>query len=137
MTHTTTRSLFGLGCLLAGWGLLVAAPERADLSEYRTAEKAIAAPVKPPAAGAAGQAGYFGASVGRDGQGRVVVEEVQPGSPAAVAGLKKGDVVTRVADHAVRTPEAFREWLQASGPGEAVKLALVRGGQAAEATATL
>lgn len=41
-------------------------------------------------------------------KGLVSVLTVQSGSPAESAGLRKGQVITRVGDRAVRTPEEFR-----------------------------
>ncbi len=80
---------------------------------------------QPPARRRTGQTGYLGvarrSATTRAGSSS---RRSQPDSPAAKAGLKKGDVVTRVGDQPVRTPDAFREWLQAHGPGETVKLGL-------------
>lgn len=113
----------------------LAADATPDLADYRTVATAITAPVR--SAAHSGQTGYLGAVVRRDAQGRLAVESVQPGSPADAAGLKPGDVVTRVGDQAVKTADAFREWLQARSPGETVKLGLIRGDKTVEVTATL
>jgi M6 family metalloprotease-like protein len=134
--------LLVLGSFLVACCLSVAAdskpdPKTPDLSEYRTAEKAVASTIKTALTGPAGQTGYLGVSVERDGRGRLVVEEVQPDSPAAKAGVKKGDVVTRVGEQAVKTPQAFREWLQAHGPGETLKLDVLREDKPVELSATL
>jgi M6 family metalloprotease-like protein len=126
--------LLGAGCLLGGWWLLAAEPAKPDLSGYRTVDKAVTAKV---GVSRSGRAGYLGVAVERDGRGRLVVEEVQPDSPADKAGLKKGDVVTRVGDRPVQTAEAFREWLQTHGPGDAVKLGLLRQDKPVEVSATL
>ncbi|MCI0456312.1 MAG: PDZ domain-containing protein, partial [Gemmataceae bacterium] len=117
-----------------GWNVRATEP---DLSAYRTIETAITAQLRLAPSGVAGQTGYLGVSLQRDGRGRLVVEEVQPGSPAAKAGVQKGDVVTRVGVQPVKTPEMFREWLQARSPGEAVTLSLLRADQPLEVTATL
>src|SRR5262245_19982784 len=120
MLHTISRSLQALGCcLLACWCLLAAEPQaKLDHSDYRTVETAVTKQVGKVRPGQAGQTGYLGVSLARDDHGQLVVEDVQPESPAAKAGVKKGDVVTRVGEHAVRTPEAFRGWLQTHPPGE-------------------
>jgi M6 family metalloprotease-like protein len=110
---------------------------RADLSEYRTTEKAATVQIRKTAGGPSGQTGYLGVVVQRDAQGRLLVEEVQPDSPAARAGVKKGDVVTHVGEHAVRTADSFREWLQTRKPGESVRLGLQRDGQPVAAHAKL
>jgi len=143
MTCQLFRHLLALGCVLAGWCHLAAEPIAApkvilpDLSEYRTVEKAVAAPLIPTRPGVAGQTGYLGLAVERDGRGRLVVEEVQAESPADRAGLKKGDVIQRVGGQPVWTTQAFREWLQTRGPGESVKLDLLRADKAVEVSATL
>ena len=51
--------------------------------------------------------------------------------------IKKGDVIARVSDPGVKTPDAFREWLQMRGPGEPIKLALLRDDRPLEMTVTL
>jgi M6 family metalloprotease-like protein len=148
MARLSIRCLLALAPLLAGACLLAhaqtpepqAAPKAAaapDLKDYRTVENAILAKVSAANPDGDGKTGYLGVSVQRDGQGRVVVEEVQAESPAAKAGLKKGDVITRVGDHSVASVQGFREWLQAHSADASVKLGLVRQQEALELTAKL
>jgi M6 family metalloprotease-like protein len=138
MTHTSSRHLLGLGCVFAGWCLFAAAQDlKPALSDYRTVNQAITTRVSRTPPGQTGQTGYLGVSVQRDGLGRLVVEEVQPESPADRAGVKRGDLVTRVGEQVVKTPEAFREWLKTRIPGEAVKLGLLRADRPVDVTATL
>ena len=92
---------------------------------YRTVEKAITAKINASSASRE-HTGYLGVTVVRNDKGLPVVDDVQPDSPAAKAGLKKGDVFTQVGEQAVKTPLAFREWLQSRRPGESVKFALLR-----------
>ena len=130
--------VLSVGMILVGWTVLRAdSPNSgtAEVRDYRTVENAATAKIVPAAA--AGQTGYLGAAVAKDAQGRLVVEGVQPNSPAAKGGIKKGDVVTRVGDHPVKTVDAFREWVQARGPGDTLKFSLVRDGQPMEVSATL
>jgi len=137
VTPFALRRPAGLGGLLAACCLLAAEPKSPDLSDYRTVDKAIPAVVSAPRPGSTGQSGYLGAAVSRDARSRLVVEEVQPDSPGDKAGVKKGDVVTHVGEHAVKSPESFREWLQTHAPGDAVKLGLLRDEKLVEVTATL
>jgi serine protease Do len=57
----------------------------------------------------------------------VIVLEVQPGSPAAKAGLRPGDVVVEVERHAVSTPKEFSQ-LRAKA-GKQMLLRVVRRGR--------
>jgi M6 family metalloprotease-like protein len=107
-----------------------------DLADYRTVESAKTTTIAKTSAPASGT-GYLGASTMRDSAGRLVIDDVQPGSPGDKAGLMKGDIVTNIDDHAVTSPLTFREWIQARQPGEEVKIALVRDQKAMELTATL
>jgi S1-C subfamily serine protease len=50
----------------------------------------------------------------------VVVVEVEPRSPAAGAGIARGDVITRVDGHDVRSRDEFEERLAARSAGETV-----------------
>src|SRR5262249_16679533 len=112
------------------------APPLPDLTEYRSPATALGPQGVLPA-GRAGQTGYLGVSVVRDAVGRLLVEGVQPDSPAARAGLKRGAAIRRGGDQPVKTPQAFREWLQMHGPGQAVKLGLLREEKPLEVLATL
>jgi M6 family metalloprotease-like protein len=107
-----------------------------DITAYAPPAKAVVAPARQP--GERGDlTGYLGAAVRRGDGGVPVVEAIQPDSPADKAGIKVGDVVTRVGDQAVRTPLAFREWLQSHRPGETLKLTLSRGSSPVEVAAKL
>jgi len=57
----------------------------------------------------------------------VVVTQVEPGSPAAEAGLRRGDVILEVNRQAVKDVAVYRKALKASGKGKSV-LFLVRRG---------
>ncbi len=137
------RSFVSVSLLtFCGLWLVVAAPTpdpkqaSPNLADYRTVANAVTAKIVP-GSGRPGQTGYLGVAVKRDDKGQLVVEEVQIDSPAARAGIKRGDQVLRVGDQAVRTADAFREWLQAHGPGEVVKLSLKRDGKEMQVSASL
>jgi serine protease Do len=65
-------------------------------------------------------AAYFGAQEG------VLVSAVEPGSPAAQAGIRAGDVVTAVAGRSVRRPADVTAAIGAASPGSAVEIRLLR-----------
>ena len=131
-------TLMGLVWALIGVQTLAEGPKSGpDLSGYRTVREASTREIIPPRAGQAGATGYLGVSLIRDDQGRLVVDEVQPGSPAAGVSVEKGDCLVQVDGESVKTPEAVRASLQRRSPGESVKLALDRGGRRVEAIATL
>ena len=69
--------------------------------------------------------------------GKLVVEGVEPESPAAKAGLKKGDVVVRVEKESVGSPDAFRETLQSFAPGESINISILRNREPVSVKATL
>src|SRR5438128_7871835 len=109
----------GLGLLLLLAGTLRAA-EPVELSEYKTVDKAITAKEikeKPPAA----QPAFLGVHTVDEG-GKVVAGDVATDSPAAKAGLNRGDVLTTVDGNPLAGADALREALQAKGPGATVKL---------------
>ena len=78
---------------------------------------------------------YLGVSLEDDGRARLV--EVVPGSPAARAGLRMGDVVTEVDGRSIDTGDALREAIAAKKPGEELKLTVERGGDEREVTVEL
>jgi len=56
-----------------------------------------------------------------------LIAEVEPDSPAATAGLRKGDVVTALNGHPVRGPAELRARLAVVPVGETVELKVQRG----------
>ncbi len=62
--------------------------------------------------------------------GRLVVEKVLEDSPAAKAGLKKGDVVVEVEGKDFSTVEQFEQALSTKKPGDVVPLKVLRSGWA-------
>ena len=66
----------------------------------------------------------------RRDQSGVVVTRVRDASPAARAGLRRGDLVTRLDGHAVATPRAFFEILATATPEQTLEIAVWRDGHA-------
>jgi len=66
---------------------------------------------------------YFGAPKNAG----VLVQRVEPGTPAAKAGLKVGDVITRVGGEAVESPSDVSGALADKKSGELVPVTVVRG----------
>lgn len=65
------------------------------------------------------------------------VMAVVPGSPAEEAGIKKGDVLTRLDEHMLVHPEQLRVLIEAKQPGDTVNLAFFRTGKEQSAQAKL
>jgi S1-C subfamily serine protease len=59
----------------------------------------------------------------------VVVGEVVPGTPAAEAGLKKGDVITSFNGKAITNPAELRDAVRQAGVGKEVTLEAARGAE--------
>ncbi|HEV2304674.1 MAG TPA: PDZ domain-containing protein [Candidatus Acidoferrales bacterium] len=71
------------------------------------------------------------------GDAGVLVREVSPGTPAAKAGLKAGDVITRVDGVAVKTVDELREQLREKHEQKTVPLTVVRNGSQTTLTVAL
>jgi Do/DeqQ family serine protease len=67
----------------------------------------------------------------------VGVAQVQPGSGAERAGLRKGDVITAVNGTEINEPNVFRNLIASAGPGSVVTLNVMRDGRPLEVRATL
>jgi hypothetical protein len=67
----------------------------------------------------------------------VLVSDVDPGGPAAAAGLEAADVITALDGSSTDSPDEFLLRLAARRPGDVVSLAFVRGGEARSASLTL
>ena len=73
-------------------------------------------------------------AVGGDG---ALLAEVEPNSPAATAGLRKGDVVTALNGHPVRGPAELRARLGVVPAGETVEMKVQRGKETQTITARI
>jgi serine protease Do len=66
-----------------------------------------------------------------------LVNVVNPGSPAAVAGLRSNDVITEIAGRRIESSAGLQRVVQARAPKEAVEVAYLRGGRRAVAKVVL
>ncbi|MCC5950873.1 MAG: trypsin-like peptidase domain-containing protein [Acidimicrobiia bacterium] len=72
-----------------------------------------------------------------DGTPGAMVSEVQPGSPAAAAGLQRGDVIAGLDGAPVRNGAELAARIQRGRPGETVEIEVRRGGGTALVTVAL
>src|SRR5690348_11446328 len=101
MTRTLPR--FALGLVLALgflWPLTAAEQAGPDLSEFKTVDTALTTTIKREKA-AAHLPGYLGVLIETTPQGNLVAADVQPDSPAAKAGIRKGDLMLKIGDKEV------------------------------------
>ena len=118
-----------------GAGSASAAPP--DLPEFRTVVTAIKTEVTNTVQEVTGQPGYLGVRVELGKSGKLVVQEIETGSPAAQLGLQAGDALTRLNDRPIKTSDQLRDWLQAATPGTQTRLTVERASKSRELTATL
>ncbi len=64
-----------------------------------------------------------------------LVAGVAPGTPAASAGIQRGDLVREVNDRKVQTARDFYGMLERATPGESITLEILRGGESLERVA--
>jgi putative serine protease PepD len=85
------------------------------------------------------QTGYLGVTMGEPtgGQDGALVQEVAPGSPAAKAGLRPGDLVVAIDGQSVADYGELGARIRAHKPGDKVTLKVVRGGNETTVTASL
>lgn len=72
----------------------------------------------------------------KEGKG-VLIMQVQPGSAAERAGLRKGDVITQFNGAEVNDPNTFRNKVSTTAPGTEVTLTVLRDGREQQIRATL
>jgi hypothetical protein len=77
---------------------------------------------------------YSGAPTSEPG---VLLAGVRPGGAADKAGIRRGDVLVKLGDHALKSLEDFMFALDALQPGDVVKVVVARDGKRVELTATL
>jgi len=66
-----------------------------------------------------------------------LVSRVRAGSPAAASGIERGDIITRVDGHPVRSAREFYEILERGTVGQPLRLTLFRDGAERQAAAVL
>lgn len=77
----------------------------------------------------AGRGAEIGVRIADRTEGGVVVEDVDPDSPAEKAGIKRSDVITEFDGERVRSARQFERLVQETPPGRSVKATVTREGQ--------
>ena len=70
---------------------------------------------------------FLGVSSRKAEKGGATVLEVTEGSPAEKAGIRKGDIITKVNDSKIESPESLYETVHNFKPGDKVKIVFTRG----------
>jgi len=76
-------------------------------------------------------------ALGRSDAKGALVASVEPGGPAEKAGVKTGDVITRIGDQAVEGPRDLSRAVARMKPGAQAALTVVRGGRPQEITVAI
>jgi Do/DeqQ family serine protease len=84
-----------------------------------------------------GLSGDLASGLGLTGISGALVSDVTPGSAAAKAGIKRGDVILSYQGHPVSDSNSLRNEVAATRPGSTIKLEVQRDGKRSELTATL
>ncbi len=80
---------------------------------------------------------HYGITVDEDIKSGVVVVETQEKSPAAKAGLVKGDVIIKLEDYDITTVAKLKYYLYKYNVGDKVKITYIRNGKTHTTTVTL
>jgi putative serine protease PepD len=80
---------------------------------------------------------YLGVNVGEADTGGAQVGGVTAGSPAEKAGLKEGDVITKIGDQAIANSEDLVAAVQRGEVGQSVQITIVRDGATQTLTAVI
>jgi serine protease Do len=80
---------------------------------------------------------FLGVSSRKAEKGGATVLEVTKGSPAEKAGIRKGDVITKVNESKIESPESLFETIHNYKPGDKVKIIFTRDGKEQSVMATL
>jgi len=80
---------------------------------------------------------FLGVSSRKAEKGGATVLEVTKGSPAEKAGIRKGDVITKVNENKIESPEGLFETIHNFKPGDKVKIVFTRDGKEQSVMATL
>jgi putative serine protease PepD len=83
------------------------------------------------------QHAYVGVFLNGNSSAGAEISSVQPGSPAASAGLQSGDVVTAIDGKPISSTQQFIEGVDTYSPGQTITLAVRRGGASQQIKLTL
>jgi putative serine protease PepD len=72
---------------------------------------------------------YVGVELNASSTGGAQVQSVTAGSPAASAGLRPGDVITRLGEQTISSTQQFIETVDTYSPGDTVTMTINRSGQ--------
>ena len=118
----------------------VAALAARVIERLATDARPVYAKVSPPARRRGGPSGgaFFGISATpRPGADGLRLSNVVPGTAAAQAGLREGDVIVRFAGAPVEGFEDFRAMVRERRPGDTISVLYLRDGEAHTTSATL
>ncbi|RPI97678.1 MAG: PDZ domain-containing protein [Candidatus Aminicenantes bacterium] len=73
--------------------------------------------------------GWLGVGIGQDEDGRTIIGTIDPESPAELAKLRPGDVVLRIGDRDIASPDVLAAEIRKRKPGQEVVLQIERGGE--------
>jgi len=112
-----------------------------DLTGYRFIKDAVSADPKQFKAEAATgatvtAAGYLGILIG-ERSGQPVIDAVEPGSPADVAGLQIGDAIRQIDSESFFSAAAVRDALRSHLAGDRLQVSVERDGKTVSVAATL
>jgi M6 family metalloprotease-like protein len=138
---STCSSRFVASALIALLASVVqadAANDVLDLAKYKTVETAQNASL-PDVLQRPGTLGptYLGISLDPDNKQSLAVRTVDAESPAALAGIAKGDVIQTLDGCDVKSGESVRVILQQKFPGDVIRVGLLRGDKPVAVTLTL
>lgn len=123
-------------------------PANAERPRARQMDQPAERPADPEGRPAAGRPAHLGIATGPVSaelrehanlpeRGGLVVTRVEPGSPAAKAGLKANDILLEVDGCEVASPLDLTEMIEAAGPGARVTLDIMRRGKPLEVRVVL
>jgi hypothetical protein len=81
--------------------------------------------------------GWIGLSTTSDGNAGATVAAVYPGGPAALAGLKVGDVITEIEERTVTSGKVFETEIMRYQPGSQIIVRYIRGAWLSQVTMTV
>jgi serine protease Do len=150
---SATVAVLGAAALAVGWTPGVSGQQAFTVASNLGQDKEIVVEARQPASiirerlAGLGGGGHLGVSI-RDvtpddvatlkltGQSGTFVDEVAANSPAASAGVVKGDVVVSFDGENVRSAQQFTRLVRETPPGRTVKMVVTRGGKRIDLTVT-